>query len=97
MSKWKNDSAYKSFQSAGYDPLDSDSSPGEKSTAARSVWARGEGRLRMEVGEKDLGCWVQPHRNELPASHEGKSRIPVCTASLCHKTWLYWPCKDMMS
>ena len=97
MSKWKNDSAYKSFQSAGCDPLDSDSSPSEKSMAAQSVWARREGRLGTEVGEKDLGCWVQCHRNELPASHEGKSRIPVCTASLRHKTRLYWPCRDVMS
>lgn len=58
MSKRKNDSAYRLGQSAGCDPPGSDSSPSENSTAARWVWA---------WREEDLGCWVQPHRHELPA------------------------------
>jgi len=67
MSNWENDSAYKSVQSAGCDSPGSDSSPGEKSTAARSVWARREGTPEMEAREGDMRCWAQRHGCELPA------------------------------
>lgn len=37
-----------------------------------------------------LGMSCQP-------CHEGNSCIPVCTADLCHKAWLYEPFRDVTS
>ena len=95
MSKWKNDSAYKSVQSAGCDPLGLGSSPSEKSTAAWLAWAQREGMLGMEVGGRIWDAGFNPTGMRCQPCHEGKSHIPVCTTGLCHKTWLHQPCRDI--